>query len=240
MPRLFLSAISAGITPGSSITVTGDEARYLNNVLRMHRGDALIVFGPDGVSASTRLTGVSKGEVKLEVLEILPSRTETESGIVLVQGLLKKGSKMELVIEKATELGVSAIVPVITRRSQLKRVGKLERWNRIALEAARQSGRTTTPHIHEPVEFKKFIEGVDDKLKGFIFYEEESDDLKITDRPLPENPYILIGPEGGFTSSEVEQAKAVGFISRSLGQNILRAETAAISALTLVSFLKRA
>ena len=236
MPRLYLSSISANLTPSESITVTGDEARYLNNVLRMHRGDSLTIFGPEGISASTRIAGVSKGEVKLEVLEVLPSRGETENGIVLVQGLLKKGAKMELVIEKATELGVSAIVPVITSRSQLKRVGKLERWNKIALAATRQSGRTTTPEIHEPVEFKRFIEGAG-KIKGFIFYEDETRALSRDDTLTLEGFHVVIGPEGGFAQEEVEVALNAGLTARGLGSNILRAETAAISAITLVRFL---
>ncbi len=233
---MFLTFISTDLSPGAQISVTGDEARYLNNVLRMRRGDTLTVFGPEGFSASTRISGVSKGEVKLEVLDVLPSRGDTENGIILVQGLLKKGAKMELVIEKATELGVSAIVPVITKRSQLKRVGKLERWNKIALEAARQSGRTSTPQIHEPIEFMRFIDGAGN-IDGFIFYEDETRQLSTNDAMALEDTHVVIGPEGGFAPEEVDAALGVGLKTRGLGPNILRAETAAISAVTLVRFL---
>ncbi len=237
MPRLFLPFVSPDLSPGAAITVTGDEARYLNNVLRMRRGDTLTVFGPEGASASTRVSGVRKGEVKLEVLDVLPLRERTQNGIILVQGLLKKGSKMDLVIEKATELGVSAIVPVITQRSQLKRTGRLERWKKIALEAARQSGRTTTPGIHEPQEFMRFIEGAKGKMGGFIFYEDEGRALSADDAPASPCAHVVIGPEGGFTPEEVEEAMEAGLKARGLGPTILRAETAAISAISLVRFL---
>ncbi len=237
MPRLFLPFISTDLSSGAVITVTGDEARYLNNVLRMRRGDTLTVFGPEGTSADTRISGVRKGEVKLEVLVVLPARRNTENGIILVQGLLKKSSKMDLVIEKATELGVSAIVPVITQRSQLKKTGKLERWRKIALEAARQSGRTSTPDIHEPLEFMKFIAGAEGKMDGFIFYEEESRDISSDDALAPEGLHVMIGPEGGFLPEEVDAAKEAGLEARGLGTNILRSETAAIAALAIVGFL---
>ncbi len=237
MPRLFLPFISAELSPGAAITVTGDEARYLNNVLRMHRGDTLEVFGPEGVSAITRISGVRKGEVRLEVLEVLPARPDTGNGIILLQGLLKKSAKMDMVIEKATELGVSAIVPVITQRSQLKRTGKLERWKKIALEAARQSGRTSTPVIHEPLEFMKFIEGAGGGMEGFIFYEEEGRGLSTDDALPAEGLHVVIGPEGGFAPEEVDAAKRAGLEARGLGTNILRAETAAIAALAILGFL---
>ena len=238
MPRLFLPFTSKTLTPGTIITVEGDEARYLNNVLRLRRGDTLAVFGPEGVSLSTRVSGVRRGEVKLEVLDVHPLREQTQNGIILVQGLLKKGSKMDLVIEKATELGVSAIVPVITQRSQLKGTGKLERWQKIARQAARQAGRTTTPEISEPQEFMGFIEGAHGKIDGFIFYEEEGRELSADDAPAPEGAHVVIGPEGGFTPGEVVAAKGAGLKARGLlGPNILRAETASIAAVALVRFL---
>ena len=255
MPRIYIPDISA---KENRISITGDNARYLVSVLRCKKGDELTVFDGKGNCLKTNILKADRREVIADVLEKFTCHTESPVNITLMQGLLK-GQKMDMVIQKTTELGVKEIMPVITERSQAKETRKVSRWRKIAEEASRQSGRTFIPTIHEPVEFNQFLGNVG-KLKGsgetvkrglgemigIIFWEEGGLSLKeavhkfssspihrVSDSPI----HLLIGPEGGFTKKEVTSAEGKGFIVTSLGKRILRAETAAISAIALVQFL---
>jgi len=220
----------------NQISITADKARYLASVLRCKEGDELVIFNGAGDCFKTEISKAGKKEVIADVLEKFPCNLESPVNITLVQSLLK-GEKMDLVIQKTTELGVREIVPVITERSQLRETRKVIRWQKIAEEASRQSGRTIIPVVHEPVSFQDIFTGND--IKGFIFYEEG--DLRLSDAVSsfilhPSSLFIVIGPEGGFTKEEVELAKEKGLVAASLGKRILRAETAAIAAVTLVQY----
>jgi len=134
---------------------------------------------------------------------------------------------------------VKEILPVITGRSQLRDTKKIARWRKIAEEASRQSGRTFVPIVHETVGFDNFL-SAHDSIHGLIFYEEEGVGLtEAVSSLIPRHSsfFVLIGPEGGFTKEEITLAKEKGLIIASLGKRILRAETAAISAVALVQFL---
>ncbi len=235
------------------ISVTDEKAHYLISVLRCRKGDDLIVFDGKGNCLKTRILKADRREVIAEVIEKFPCNLESSVNIVLVQALLK-GDKMDLVIQKTTELGVKEIIPVITERGQIRDTRKVNRWRKIVEEASRQSGRSVVPVIHEVVEFKKFFstqtsinyspvspltEG-GSKRCGFIFYEEGG--MQLSDAvsslvPCPSAILVVIGPEGGFTKEEIDLAKEKDLIVTTLGKRILRAETAAISAVTLVQFL---
>jgi 16S rRNA (uracil1498-N3)-methyltransferase len=218
----------------NQISITADKARYLASVLRCKEGEALVIFNGEGNCFKTKISKVGKKEVIADVLEKFPCNPESPINITLVQSLLK-GEKMDLVIQKTTELGVREIVPVVTERSQLKETRKTARWQKIAEEASRQSGRTVIPLVHEPVSFQNIFAGND--LKGFIFYEEGGVRLSVSSFILhPSSLFIVIGPEGGFTKEEVELAKEKGLVAASLGKRILRAETAAIAAVTLAQY----
>ena len=243
---------------GQRITISGEKARYLISVLRCNAGDELQVFDGEGSFYKSRISGTDNKEVKIDLLEKIPFNTESPLNLILMQGILK-GEKMDLVIQKATELGVKEIIPAITGRSQVRETRKAARWRKIAEEASRQSGRTGIPKVHEPVDFSSWlIANSSLKLKGFIFWEEGGirmqdaiKQLQGAERRAPgidkENPgpmpyalgpmLVAVGPEGGFTKEEVKLAEAEGLITTSLGKRILRAETAAISAVTLVQFL---
>jgi 16S rRNA (uracil1498-N3)-methyltransferase len=255
VPRIFLPFTSIHDKRAS---ITGDNARYLVSVLRCKKGDELTVFDGKGNCLKTNILKADRKEVIADVLEKFPCDTESPLNITLMQGLLK-GQKMDMVIQKTTELGVKEIIPVITERSQAKETRKVSRWRKIAEEASRQSGRTFIPTIHEPVEFNQLfgkvgkLEGSGETVKqghgemiGIIFWEEGGVSLKeavhkFSSSPIPRFPdfpiKVLIGPEGGFTKKEVTFAEGKGFIVTSLGKRILRAETAAISAIALVQFL---
>jgi len=220
----------------NQISITADKARYLASVLRCQEGDALVIFDGAGNCFKTTISKAGKKEVLVDVLEKFPCNSESPVNITLVQSLLK-GEKMDLVIQKTTELGVREIVPVVTERSQLRETKKVIRWQKIAEEASRQSGRTVIPVVHAPVSFQDIFTGND--LKGFIFYEEGGErfsDAVSSFIPHPLSLFIVIGPEGGFAKEEVELAKEKGLVAVSLGKRILRAETAAIAAVTLAQY----
>lgn len=248
---------------GQRITISGEKARYLISVLRCNAGDELQVFDGEGSFYISRISGTDNKEVKIDLLEKIPFDTESPLNLILMQGILK-GEKMDLVIQKATELGVKEIIPAITNRSQVRETRKAARWRKIAEEASRQSGRTGIPKVHESVDFSSWLMADSSlALKGFIFWEEggitmqdaikklQGAESRIHCTPSLTLPprggglgggddsqlFVAIGPEGGFTKEEVKLAESGGLIATSLGKRILRAETAAISAVTLVQFL---
>lgn len=255
MPRIFIPNIP---TKEKQISITGEKARYLTTVLRCKKGEELIVFDGEGNCLRTNILQADRKEVIAEVLERFACDTESPIKIILVQGLLK-GQKMDMVIQKATELGVKEIIPVITERSQPRETRKVARWRKIAEEASRQSGRNMIPVVYEPKEFNQFLAQLDQlrrngetekgrhrEMNGFIFWEEGGLSLKEAVPKMSLSPlsrvtdlliHLVIGPEGGFTKEEIAFAKEKGFIVTTLGKRILRAETAAISAITLVQFL---
>jgi len=144
---------------------------------------------------------------------------------------------MDLVIQKATELGVTEIVPLVTERSIVKETRKLKRWQTIAEEAAEQCGRAVVPLVRDPEKLNDILDG--EKVNGLIFWEGGgralSEAMGVIDRGR--TVCIFIGPEGGFTASEVRKAEGQGIVRTTLGKRILRAETAAIAATSLVQFL---
>jgi 16S rRNA (uracil1498-N3)-methyltransferase len=242
MARIYLPTVQI---KENRISITGEKARYLAAVLRCRKGDELIIFNGTAHCLRTMITGTDKKEVAAEVLEVFPCDTESHAHIILVQALLK-GEKMDFVVQKATELGIKEIIPAITERSQLRETRKGSRWRKIAEEATRQSGRSSIPDILEPVSLEELFtghcrHGTDSALRGFIFHEEGGINIKDayarTSLSGDSRLFVFIGPEGGFTKNEVRLARDNGFIVTSLGRRILRAETAAISAVALIQFL---
>jgi 16S rRNA (uracil1498-N3)-methyltransferase len=246
--RLFLP--SARLTD-EKLSITDEKAHYLLSVLRCREGDNFIIFDGRGTCFLAVIRETRKREVITEVIETFPCDLESPLHSILVQGILK-GEKMDVVIQKTTELGISEIVPAATERSQLRDTRRVKRWEKIAEEAARQSGRSVVPVIREPVDLRNYFTSSfsHSKLQGFIFYEEGgkrlSEAVKVfptkgrnTSSPLVEEGgfLILVGPEGGFTKEEVICAQERGLSVVSLGKRVLRAETAAISAVTLVQYL---
>lgn len=240
MPRIYFPASE---TTGDQIRITGEKSHYLISVLRCHKDDELILFNGKGGCFRTKILKVDKKEVITEVIEKFPCDTESPLYIILVQGLVK-GEKMDMIVQKTTELGVKKIIPVITKRSQLRDTKKVQRWRKIAEEAARQCGRSIVPDIQELVRFGNLFKDNTEKKKGLIFYEggerklsETVEILKTELKEIGEDIYLIIGPEGGFAEDEIKMANDKGFLITSFGRRILRAETAAISSVALIQFL---
>jgi 16S rRNA (uracil1498-N3)-methyltransferase len=236
MPRLFLldSEVQAG-----TVTLRDDKARYLSTVLRCRKGDPLIVKDNKGNAFAAKITGITGKEVTIEILDNRQELdTESPLGITLLQGILK-GEKMDFVIQKATELGVKEILPVATERSQVRETRKLPRWRKIAEEASRQSGRDMIPLIHEPAEFSSLFDGTTPHPGGgIVFWEQGGEDLRSILNTFRGAHQISLftGPEGGFSEGEIKGASAGGFVAATLGKRTLRAETAAVAAVSIVQF----
>jgi|Deesub1362A_J573_1020465.scaffolds.fasta_scaffold00252_5 16S rRNA (uracil1498-N3)-methyltransferase len=218
------------------VKISGEDARYLGNVLRVRIGEEVMIFDGAGKRYICRVTGVHRKEVVVEKIREERHSAESSLDVTVVQGI-PKGEKMEMIIQKTTELGVKRLIPLITERSQIRYTGRLNRWRRIALSASQQSGRETIPVVEEPLHFNEFIDRKE-RYRGIIFHEgERQKGLKEILRRLGDGElFLLIGPEGGFTDEEVDQSIKKGFITASLGPRILRAETAAITAMGLIQY----
>ena len=220
------------------MTLGTDEARHLRDVLRLQTGDEVYVFDGRGKEFRCHVASVSRNGVELRIeAEVEPAKPESQLQLNLCVALLK-GEKFDLVVQKATELGVNKIVPLITRyadihlRDASDATKRVSRWQRIALEAAKQSGRAFVPEITAPAAFESAL--AEDGL-GVMFSERLGDSLKtLTRRPAPRSITALVGSEGGWSDEEIEAARARDFHVVTLGGRILRAETAAIAVTVLL------
>lgn len=211
--------------------ITDDEQKHLSRVLRLQVGDQIELMQPDGLY-SARIDRIEKEQSFCTELTPLPSR-EAKMRITLYMGLLK-GEKMDWVVQKATELGVHALFPVRMTRS-IAQSGKAERWQRIAAEAAKQCGRDFPPTIHEPIDFNKALPLFAAHDNFLMPYEEGG--AAMAKSHLSADVGLLIGPEGGIAAEEAGQVTLAGGIALTLGPRILRAETAAVAALSAMMHL---
>lgn len=216
---------------GNLITLSKEDQRYLFHVLRTKKGKTIHVT--DGQNNSYLAKIIDRKHIK--IIEKEETNSEDSHSIFLCQSLLK-GEKMDLVIQKATELGVKKIFPYFSERSIIKETRKIERWQKVAKEASEQSGRSIIPEITHLNSFENLIKNINN---GIIFWERGRENLINAIENLEINLpiYLLIGPEGGFTDKEIEMAKERQLRIVSLGRRILRAETAAIVSLALTNFL---
>lgn len=218
----------------TTITLAADEARHLRDVLRLKPGDEVYVFDGLGHEFRATVSNVRRDVAELRIeSEVEPAKPESHLQLNLGVALLK-GEKFDLVVQKATELGVTKITPLITRyadihlRDASDATKRVTRWQRIALEAAKQSGRAFVPEISLPVALEK----VDVAGIGVMFSERDGEALE----SLQGTSAItaLVGSEGGWADEEIETARARGFHVVTLGGRILRAETAAIAVTVLL------
>lgn len=224
------------------IVLSEDESRHSRDVLRLRAGERVAVFDGAGNEFLCSIERIERKVVSLLILEkINAPSSESNLNLTLAVALLK-GEKFDLVVQKATELGVKRIVPLETARADVKIkdekdvIKKLERWRRIALEAAKQSGRAVVPQIEKPIEFGSFLK-TNAGEQGIFFAERGGEKLNQIADPDFENLIVVVGAEGGWEEREIEQARKANFIIVTLGGRILRAETAAIAAVALVQHL---
>ena len=214
------------------ITLSADETRHLREVLRLREGAGVQVFDGEGREFACLIEKIAKKETSLRIQEEI-SPTALESGLILTFGIaLLKGEKFDLVVQKAVELGVTKLVPLLTKHCDIKIRDvkdvekRLERWRKIALEAAKQSGRARLMRIESPIEFGKFISTA---AGAKILFAERGGE-SFSGIAAGKEITAITGAEGGWEDSEIEEARAENFQIITFGGRILRAETAAIVA----------
>jgi 16S rRNA (uracil1498-N3)-methyltransferase len=205
------------------------ETRHLRDVLRLREGDDIHVFDGEGREFRCQIMKIAKSRVDLLVdEEVAPAAPESSLDLTLAPAILK-GEKFDLVIQKSVELGVKHLVPLITQRSDVKlkdRRNRIERWQRIALEAAKQSGRASLMRIEQP---RTFAQLLDDSRTGPLVLFSERDGKSFDAISAEKEITAITGPEGGWEDSEIAAARDAGAAIITLGGRILRAETAAVA-----------
>ena len=219
---------------GGHARLEGDAARQVSHVLRLSPGDHVTLLDNSGKEYVVRLTVFHRGAVEGEVISLDEGSGEPSLKLTLYQGMVK-GEKFEWVLQKGTELGVTAFVPVNCQRSVIQArdswsSNRYARWRRIITEAAEQSGRSLLPQLGQPMSFEEVCEGIEGRGASILPWEQErATPLRAALRDVKSRQVdILIGPEGGFEQREVAHAHSRGVVPVSLGRRILRSETAAI------------
>lgn len=235
MPRFFLEHVA-----GDTVTIQGNDGHHIRRSLRMRPGDELTVT--DGQQEyACEITAFDENDtVTLRVVETRPILSEPTLKVTLYQAL-PKGDKMEWIIQKAVELGVTTVVPVATSRSIMKldaagAAKKRERWQKIAAEAAGQSGRGIIPTVELPLSFAAAAARMANE-NTIVFYEGGGKPLSALISPATEQASVFIGPEGGIAPDELAALQEGGAHTATLGKRILRCETAPIAAISILMAL---
>lgn len=222
---------------GDCLPLDDNNVTHLLRVLRMTEGDPVRVFNGAGAEYSARLCDVQKKSASVEILECLRQEPSTSLNLHLGQ-VVSKGDRMDFTIQKATELGITDITPLWSERCEVRlkheRLDKkMEHWQNVAIAACEQSGRTWVPTIHEPQYFADWAAQQQQDIRLLLHPHQQK---PLRDYAQPASIALLVGPEGGFSEREVEQALQCGFAGLTLGPRILRTETAALAALSVLQF----
>lgn len=227
----------------SAITISGSDAFQIKNVLRLKINDGVTVLDGSGKVYAVKIRSIEKSKVTLDIVSTRSEKSELNTKVTLLQSIPRE-AKMDIVIQKCTELGMFEMVPVVSERTIIKldegkKAERLKRWQRIAKEASEQSGRGIVPNISPICSFENGLKQAQHHEIKLIPWEME-DELSIKDALLEDsnakNIALAIGPEGGFSTQEVKLAMEHGFRPVTLGKRILRAETAGMAALSMINY----
>lgn len=237
--------VSADQLAEKEVFISGGDVNHIKNVLHLEVGDWIVACDGNGTDYVSRIQSICSDEVVASIEKVQPTGTELPVRITLFQGMPKK-DKLELIIQKAVELGACEIVPVMTKRtvvklSEEKKINKrLERWQSIAYAAAKQCDRGIIPTVHKPVSYEEALAMADQLDYNVIPYELQTgmeEARKIVDQACKQRSLgIFIGPEGGFEPEEVERAMTRNIHPMTLGKRILRTETAGMALLSILMF----
>ncbi len=239
MDRFFADKIQGNL----AFIDSEEEIKHISRTLRMQEGDVVEIFDGKGKEYIARLDQIDKKSIQLKVMEEVKINRELKTFITVYQGI-PKAQKMELIVQKLTEIGVSRMVPVKFERCirliDEKEVKQIQRWQKIALEACKQSKRTLVPLIEKSMDIKTLAQDIKNNDLSLLFYENEEalnvkELLKALDKKQTKVG-IIIGPEGGITETERELLISAGAKSVLLGNRILRTETAAIYGASIISY----
>jgi len=235
--RLTRVFVDVALAPGATVALSEQTASHLVRVLRLREGDACVLFNGDGMDHRARIVESGKRRTVVEVLGAEPVENESPLRIVLLQGIAR-GEKMDLILQKATELGVARIVPVESERSEVRLDGarlarRIEHWRAVVVAACEQCGRARLPALEAPAS----IASVDDAAGGTglrLTLDPQGEHVlaSLTSRLSADDAVVIaIGPEGGWSPRDREHLRAAGFEGLRLGPRILRTETAGLAAI---------
>ncbi|MDF2839255.1 MAG: hypothetical protein K0Q99_26 [Clostridia bacterium] len=228
---------------GDNIYIDGEDVQHISRVLRLKEGDKIVVCDQQGMDYSVAIESISKHTVKTRIIEKENSKGEPSIEVVLYQGI-PKSTKMDLIIQKCTEMGITRIVPVITARtvvrleSEKDEIKKVARWTKIGEEAAKQSARGIVPQIDMPMNLEQALQDSKQLDLVLIPYEwEEKVSVKSALKGKePKGIGFFVGPEGGFDTFEIDKAKQNNLVPVTLGNRIMRTETAGLAMLTCIMY----
>ncbi len=234
--RLTRVHVDQPLAPDSRVALEGAAANHVRRVLRLDAGDALLVFDGRGGEYEARIEGLRKDTVLLTVGAHHRIERESPLAITLAQGV-SRGERMDLVVQKATELGVRRIAPVLSERTVVRldsgqSDSKLRHWRAVAVGACEQCGRNTVPEIAPPVGLDEFLRSLEPDALRIVL--SPTGGLRVRDLDGRRGLIVLIGPEGGLSEPEERAAADAGFRALSLGPRVLRTETAAIASLAAI------
>lgn len=241
MPKFFTARENIS---ESDIIIDSEDAKHIKKVLRLNVGDVITVCDGRGIDYEAEIAVIEQNRIICKILSSHVCNTEPEVKVTLYQGL-PKASKMDYIIQKTTELGITRIVPAKLSRCVVKLENaaaeskKTDRWQKIAYEAAKQSGRGVIPEVSLPLTIDQIIEEVKDSELCFVPYEcEQETRLRdiISTSAGAKSVSFIIGPEGGFDVTEIEKLRAAGIKTITLGRRILRTETAGEAVLAMLMY----
>ncbi len=238
--RLHVDAVKMA---NDQVVVSDEDYRYLVRVLRLAVGDNVTLFDGRGLEADARIARLGPRAVELKVHARREAVASNGPVVTLIQALAR-GEKLDLVVQKATELGVGRVIPVTTERAvprleTMRATSRRVRWQKIAREAARQSGRADVPEVEPVTSLAVAVQAAPREALKLILWEQSRGHVRLKEilpATAPSGIVIAVGPEGGFSDGEVEHAKEAGFISIGLGPRILRTETASLAALAVLGY----
>ncbi|MFC7440636.1 16S rRNA (uracil(1498)-N(3))-methyltransferase [Laceyella putida] len=227
----------------TTIRLVGEDVHHIKNVMRNKPGDQIICCAGQGIDYLVEIESLDSSEVMTRIVERMPSKGEPRTKILLAQSL-PKGDKLEWILQKGTELGASAFLPFSSERSIVKLDArkidkKKERWDRIVKEAAEQAHRGAVPTVATPLSWKALLQEITKRECAWIAYEKGGLPLAEAIGSAADEILFIVGPEGGFTEAEIQEAKEAGAVPISLGSRILRTETAPLMALSCILFARQ-
>lgn len=232
--------VAEQLTVGSNVNLPAEISHYISRVLRLKTDDIIYVFNNSGFEFTAAIHSLTKNTVSINIINAMPDTQESPLKINLAQ-VIAKGEKMDLVIQKATELGVTTITPLFSERTVVKKIAeksehKLEHWQKIAIAASCQCWRNYVPVINQPQALNSWLQQSNiTSTKLILTPSNKTQQLKNLN-PAQEIT-LLIGPEGGFSDTEINTAQDHNFLPISLGPRILRTETAGIAAIAILQAL---
>jgi 16S rRNA (uracil1498-N3)-methyltransferase len=235
IPRIYTSQ---SLSSGQTLELEENPSRHIAKVLRMEAGRELVLFNGEGGEYNATLTEVGKKRVSVTLGEFNNIDRASPLKIELAIGV-SRGERFEWVLQKATELGVTSITPLFTERTEVKLTGprlekKLGHWQQILVSACEQCQLNHVPTLNAPQPFSQWLPSAEADLKLVLHHRS---DKKLADQEQPQSACLLIGPEGGLSSDEIQQAEQQGFDALTLGPRVFRTETAPIAAISLLQYL---